>query len=305
MPAAHVITGIITDIQRFALHDGPGIRTTVFCKGCNMRCAWCHNPETINPRPELQFFRSRCIGCGHCLAAPDTSGAGASADAALCFTDDTGVARHYRGDCHAEALVKVGREVAPQDVLAEALQDKNFYANSGGGVTLSGGEVTVQTHFALETLALLKASGIHTAIETNLAVPWEQLESLLPLLDLVMFDIKHMDSVTHREWTGVANERILENARHLGALDLPLVVRTPVIPDFNDNANAIEAIAMFAATLPALDYYELLAYNPLGSDKYRCMGKPYLLKDAPMISEAAMGRFRAVAAKHGIKVRIA
>ncbi|MDR2675899.1 MAG: glycyl-radical enzyme activating protein [Opitutaceae bacterium] len=303
MPAsAPAVTGIITDIQRFSLHDGPGIRTTVFFKGCNMRCAWCHNPETINPRPELQFFRSKCIGCGHCIQNPDAdSGIGA----AMSFTDGTGAVRHYRGDCHAEALVKVGREVSPRDVMDEAVQDMAFYKNSGGGVTLSGGEVTMQPGFARETLALLKTRGIHTAVETNLSVAWATLEPLLPLLDLVMFDLKHMDAAAHREWTGISNKRILENARRLGACGLPLIVRTPVIPGFNDTAAAIGAIASFAATLPALEYYELLAYNPLGADKYRCMGKPYPLKDAPMIPEAAMKRFGAVAETRGIQVRIA
>lgn len=291
--------GTITDIQRFSLNDGPGIRTTVFCKGCNMRCSWCHNPETINPRPELQFFRSKCIGCGHCAPGADT------VDSSPCFTDDEGRLRHYRGNCHAEALVQVGRTVTPQDILADALQDRNFHANSGGGVTLSGGEVTVQAEFARETLALLKSKGIHTAIETNLATPWERLEPLLPLLDLVMFDIKHMDSDKHREWTAIGNERILENARRLGATGLALIARTPVIPEFNDNAADISMIAAFVATLPALKHYELLAFNPLGADKYRCMGKPYLLHDAPMIPDSTMKELARAAAAHGIAVRIA
>jgi pyruvate formate lyase activating enzyme len=300
--SAPVATGIITDIQRFSLHDGPGIRTTVFFKGCNMRCSWCHNPETINPRPELQFFRSKCIGCGHCSPNFD---ADSGSDAGMSFTDDTGMVRHYRGDCYAEALVRVGREVSPQEIIDEAMQDMSFYKNSGGGVTLSGGEVTTQPGFAREILALLKTRGIHTAIETNLSVAWEKLEPLLPLLDLVMFDIKHMDSAAHREWTGISNKRILENARRLGALGRPLIVRTPVIPGFNDTVAAIGAVAAFAATLPALDYYELLAYNPLGADKYRCMGKPYPLKDAPLVPGASMLRFRDAVAKYGIQVRVA
>jgi pyruvate formate lyase activating enzyme len=138
-----------------------------------------------------------------------------------------------------------------------------------------------------------------------LSAPWKKLESLLPLLDLVMFDIKHMDAVAHREWTGIHNGRILENAHRIGRAGRPVIVRTPVIPGFNDTSEAIGAIAAFTATLPALDYYELLTYNPLGADKYRCMGKSYLLKDAPLISESAMRRFRDVAARHGIQVRIA
>ncbi len=301
MSTATAISGTITDIQRFSLNDGPGIRTTVFFKGCNLRCAWCHNPETINPRPELQFFRAKCIGCGGCAPGPDTTPAGSSAS----FTDDAGVVRHYRGNCHAEALVQVGRTVSAADILDEAMQDRNFYANSLGGVTLSGGEVTVQSPFAREALALLKANGLHTAIETNIATPWERIEPLLPFLDLVMFDIKHLNSVTHREWTGFGNELILENARRLGELKLPVIVRTPVIPGFNDEAGAISAIATFVATLPALEYYELLAYNPLGADKYRCLGIPYLLHDVLMIPDDKMRQLARVAEQHGVAVRIA
>jgi pyruvate formate lyase activating enzyme len=295
------MNGLITDIQRFSLNDGPGIRTTVFAKGCNMRCAWCHNPETIGGLPQLEFFAAKCIGCGGCKPAADT----ASASAEDLLTDPAGKLRHYRGNCEARALVKVGRTVTPDAVLREAMQDRRFYENSHGGVTLSGGEIAVQMDFALQTLALLKANGIHTAIETNLAAAWEQFEKLLPLLDLVMFDIKTMDDGRHREGTGVGNERILENAQRLSEQKIPLVVRTPVIPGFNDNAESVEGVAEFIRDFANLSYYELIAFNPLGADKYRCLGLPYLMPEAQMIPAETMHALREAAAAHGVEVRIA
>lgn len=293
--------GCITDIQRFSLNDGPGIRTTVFTKGCNMLCRWCHNPETLKANPELQFFESKCIGCQGCKPNAETD----LADASDLLVDAQGHLRHYRNNCHANALVKVGRMVTPEDVLAEVLQDKNFYASSGGGVTFSGGELTVQTQFSFETLSLLHDRGIHTAIETNLASPWACYEKLLPVLDLIMFDIKSIDSAKHQEWTGIGNALILENAEKLGRESVSVIVRTPVIPGFNDTAEDIEAIAKYVRSYPHLEYYELLAFNPLGADKYKCMGKPYLMEDAKMIPEETMKQLKAVAESVGIEVRIA
>ncbi len=296
-----MVQGLITDIQRFSLNDGPGIRTTVFAKGCNMKCAWCHNPETISGQPQVQFLADKCIGCGGCR--PDADSLGANDEDII--TDATGRRRHYRGNCQARALVKVGRLVTADDVLRESLQDRRFYENSHGGVTLSGGEITTQLAFALATLSLLKAYGIHTAIETNLATTWDQFDKLLPMLDLVMFDIKTMDVDLHREWTGIGNERILDNARKISERRVPLIVRTPVIPGFNDNAEAIGAVAEFIRDYPNLSYYELLAFNPLGTDKYRCLGLPYRMQNAPLIPKDTMHRLQTAAVAHNIEVRIA
>jgi pyruvate formate lyase activating enzyme len=293
--------GLITDIQRFSLNDGPGIRTTVFSKGCNMKCAWCHNPETISGRPQLQFFEGKCIGCGGCRLDEDTL----YADPDKVITDSAGNRRYYLGNCQARALVKVGRLVTPEDILRESLPDKRFYENSHGGVTLSGGEITTQMTFALETLSLLRDNGIHTAIETNLAISWDEFEKLLPVLDLLIFDLKIIDFELHREWTGIGNERILENARRISAQKVPLIIRTPVIPGFNDNAQAIDAIAGFIRDYPNLSYYELLSFNPLGADKYRCLGIPYRMQNAPLIPTDTMHCLQHAAAAHGIEVRIA
>ncbi|MBM4153211.1 MAG: glycyl-radical enzyme activating protein, partial [Kiritimatiellaceae bacterium] len=266
------MNGFISEIQRFSLHDGPGIRSTVFLKGCNMNCVWCHNPETILAKPHLQFFESKCIGCGNC--APGT------ATEAPTFTDSRGTVRVFRDNCHAKALVRIGTEMSVDDVLADVLQDINFYRTSGGGVTLSGGEVTIQPAFAAALLKRLQSEGIHTAIQTNLAAPWSVIESLLPYLDLVMFDIKHMNSATHKQWTGIGNETILENARRLNQTTVSQIARTPVIPGFNDTVHDIQQIAEFLSGFTSLALYELLNFNPLGADKYTSMGKTYPLQDA-------------------------
>jgi len=218
--------------------------------------------------------------------------------------DHEGQQRHYRGNCHAMALIKVGRTVSAEEVLEEVLQDRNFYASSLGGVTLSGGEVSVQTEFAFETLSLLKQHGIHTAIETNLASPWHCFEKLLPVLDLVMYDIKSMNSIKHREWTGIDNKLILENSEKLSQIPISIIVRTPVIPGFNDTENDILEISKYICAHPHLKYYELLPFNPLGADKYRCMGKEYRMEDAQMISVTAMKQLKVVAESNGIETRI-
>jgi pyruvate formate lyase activating enzyme len=295
------VLGLITDIQRFSLNDGPGIRTTVFCKGCNMRCAWCHNPETLSGKTQLQFTPSKCIGCGRCSPGADTL----KAKPEEVLTDPSGLLRHYRGDCQSGALVKIGKLVSANNVLKEAIQDRRFYENSRGGVTLSGGEITIQTEFAFETLSLLQANRLHTAIETNLSAEWERFERLLPVIDLVIFDIKCMDSVLHQAWTGIPNQTILANAKRLGARKTPIIVRTPVIPGFNAAPEAIQAIAAYIRGFKNLVYYELLAFNPLGADKYQSLRIPYGVENAPAVREETMQLLRQAAETQGIEARIA
>lgn len=234
--------GIVTEIERFSLRDGPGIRTTVFLKGCNMRCKWCHNPETLQVAPQLLHYPEKCLGCGACA-----------------------------DQCFSGALVLSGKEMDTEEVMAEILQDLPYYRNSGGGVTLSGGEVTCQPDFALELLRACRRQGIPTALETNLLAPWAVYEKLLPELDLLMFDVKVYDEEKHKKWTGVSNRAILENARK-AAESLPYLVRTPVIPGVNDTAEEIGAIAGFVHSLGGdLQYYELLRFNPLGEGKYTAL----------------------------------
>jgi pyruvate formate lyase activating enzyme len=315
-------TGVILNIQRFSIHDGPGIRTTVFFKGCTLRCFWCHNPESIRPQPEIQFFPDRCIGCGECLAV--------CPQGAHEFEDDHHTyARHaciVCGQCvdvcYAAAVELTGRAMTVDEVMAEVLQDEAFYASSGGGVTLSGGEPVLQRDFAHALLAGCKARGLHTAIETAANCRWEDLAALLPVTDLIMMDVKHMDPNKHKEATGVSNRRILDNARRLASTGKPILFRTPVVPTVNDTPQEIAAIAQFVQGLVdlgsrrsvgqtevnghchgTLPDYELLPFHRLASDKYRSLDLDYRASRLDPPSQELMAELVDVASGYGITVR--
>jgi len=309
-------TGIIFDIQRFSIHDGPGIRTTVFFKGCSLRCFWCHNPEGLRPRPEIQFRPDRCIGCGECVAV--------CPQGAQAIENGTRVYRRERCQacgqcvetCYADALVLVGQEMTVEQVMAEILQDHAFYETSGGGVTLSGGEPVLQRDFARAILECCKAEGLHTAIETAGNCRWGSLSALLPATDLIMMDIKHLDPEAHHAATGISNERILANARRLAQTDKPMIFRIPVVPTVNDTPEEIGAIAAFVRRLADLRSekrhrpdgchdisLELLPFHRLAGDKYRSLGLDYRARDLTQPSKEKMAQLVKMARVHGITVR--
>jgi len=227
--------GIVADIQRFSLHDGPGIRTTVFLKGCPLNCAWCHNPECIAFEPQVMFYPEKCIGCGKC---------------------DKG--------CVCGARVICGREMTTDEVLSEVLLDKPYYKNNGG-LTISGGEPLAQPAFTLELLQKCRENGIHTAIETSLFYFYMD---IFQACDLMLVDCKLWDDKLHKTYTGVSNKNILENIRRLDELGIPYIVRTPVIPGVTDTEN----IASFVKSLKNAKKHELLPYNPLGIEKANALG---------------------------------
>lgn len=307
------LTGIVTNIQRFSIHDGPGIRTTVFLKGCNLRCFWCHNPETWRPKPELQVFPNKCIGCGACIEACP-QGAHAIVDGKKVYYRDRCVAcGKCTETCYAEALVLVGDVMTVDDVMAEVLADRAFYETSGGGITLSGGEPALQLDFAYAILERCKAEGIHTAIETNANYPWAHLAKLLKVTDMVMTDIKHMDSAKHREVTGAPNERIIENHRRLMATDKPVIFRTPVVPTVNATPEEIGAIAAYIRELgnlrrdsgspappPSLD---LLPFHRMAADKYHSLDMEYKAEHFVAPTKEEMAAFVEIAAAYGIDVK--
>jgi pyruvate formate lyase activating enzyme len=308
----HNVTGIVTNIQRFSIHDGPGIRTTVFLKGCNLRCYWCHNPETWRPKPELQVFPDKCIGCGACLTVCPND-AHVMVDGEKTFIRERCTACGACADqCYAEALVIVGEEMTVDAVMEEVLADRPFYENSGGGVTLSGGEPALQLDFAYAILARAKAEGIHTAIETDANYPWERLARLLEVTDLVMTDIKHMDTEIHQAVTGVPNARIQDNHRRLMATNVPVIFHTPVVPTVNATAEQIGAIAAYVRELTDLrearestappPRLELLPFHKLAADKYRSLGLQYEALDLTPPTKEEMASFVEVAQTHEIEV---
>ena len=250
----------IFDIQRFSLHDGPGIRTTVFFKGCNVRCLWCHNPESQTPTPELMFYAHKCVGCSKCRAFCGKA-----------FTQDCLRCGKCAPVCAYGAREVSGRAESVEEILRVCLRDLRFYRTSGGGVTLSGGEPLLQGEAAAAVLRGCKAHDVHTAVETAGNVPWETFAAVLPLTDLFLYDIKGIDEALHQKNTGVGNRLILENARRLVSSGANVRFRMPYIPGFN-SAEA-PAVAAFAKGLGCKP--ELMPYHNIGAGKYAALGRPY------------------------------
>jgi len=269
-------TGIIFDVKHFAVHDGPGIRTTIFLKGCPLRCLWCHSPESQSPRPEVAYYPDLCIGCGACVEACP-SGAQTLGTPKILWELCTGVGRCAE-ECYAGATIIYGREASVREMLEEVDKDRLLYETSGGGVTLSGGEPTMQPGFASALLGALKGRGYHTALDTCGHAEWGVLERVVADADLVLYDLKHMDSLTHREITGVTTELIQSNLRRVAESGKALVVRVPVVPGHNDSHENFAAMAGFLGGLEGVEAVELLPYHNMGSPKYMALGREYPLE---------------------------
>lgn len=271
--------GFVFNIQKYSVHDGPGIRTIVFLKGCALSCRWCSNPESQHTRPELAYNAGRCLEldkCGHCVTACERGAVS---------RDEEGkprIDRSFCADCAmpcaeacpAQGLLVYGKKRNVNDVLSSVEQDAAFYSRSGGGMTLSGGEPLLQADFALALLRQARVRRLKTAVETCGMVPAATVRAAAPYLSFVLFDIKHMDSAAHEAQTGLPNARILENFRILAEEfpDLPILARTPVIPGFNDSEEVIAAIAAFLKPYARVNY-EMLPYHRLGTQKYHFLGR--------------------------------
>jgi pyruvate formate lyase activating enzyme len=270
------VKGLIFDVKRFAVHDGPGIRTTIFFKGCPLRCAWCHNPEGIGRRPELMLTRSRCAGdCRACVEAV-SKGVISRIDGSIEIdrTRDESRAWARAADaCLYDALRLVGRRVSVGELVAEVEKDRAFYERSGGGVSLSGGEPLLQHEFLSELVDAMKARGLRTALDTSGHAPWEVLERIARKVDIVLYDLKLMDDAKHKEYTGVSNARILDNLRKLATLGREISVRIPLIPGVNDDAANIRRTAEFVKTLRTLGKVSVLPYHKGGKAKAEGLGK--------------------------------
>jgi len=263
----------IADIIRFSTHDGPGIRTTVFLKGCPLSCAWCHNPETISPTPEIGYVAKKCIGCGECVrvcpeGAHHIDDRGHTFDRSLCVA--CGACAEA---CLGEALTLYGREMTAEEILATVLRDRAFYERTGGGLTLSGGEPLLQANFCAELLEMARREGIHTAVDTCGAVPWGAFEQVLPMTDIFLYDLKHTDPEIHRRYTGADNELILQNLRHLSEAGAAIEIRIPVIPGVNDDETFRAAADDLLGGLAGIREVKRLPYNPYARSKYEAVGR--------------------------------
>lgn len=280
MSDAASVSGRVFDIKRFATHDGPGIRTTIFLKGCSLRCAWCHNPEAFDPGPELLFYPGRCTGCGACIEACPNEAQRMAADGERLYDrarcDRVGRCAEA---CYADALEMAGRRLTAEQVMAEVREDAAFYETSGGGVTLSGGEPLLQGEFAGAILRRCKEEGFHTAVDTCGHVDREVIEEVLPYVDLVLYDLKHMSPEEHRRHTGASNELILENLRWISERGAAIEVRMPIIPGINDSREDVQSAARFLGSLGTIRTVRLLAYHPYAGSKYRHLGRENTMPD--------------------------
>ncbi|MEO5367772.1 MAG: glycyl-radical enzyme activating protein [Magnetococcus sp. WYHC-3] len=264
--------GRIFEIQRFCVHDGPGIRTTVFLQGCPLRCWWCHNPEGLEPKTLLSFLAEKCIGCGACLSACPHHAHRMENGQHVLNRDVCKCCGLCANQCHAGALENVGREVSVAEVLAEVMKDLPFYQKSGGGLTLSGGEPMVQLAFTEALLQQARQAGLHCVVETCGYAKPDDFRRILPLVDLFLFDIKDSNDAKHIMYTWVSMRPIRANLRLLHDAGAAIQVRLPIIPGLNDRPDHFARIAELARELPKLQGFEIIPYHRLGTDKRRRFG---------------------------------
>lgn len=267
------MTGHITNIQRFSVHDGPGIRTVVFLKGCTLRCRWCCNPEAMLQKPVLMFQPELCIGCGACVSVCPTGASGSLEHITVDRMRCTGCGACTQV-CYAEAKYKKDTVISSEELLKEIEKDRIFYDRTGGGVTFSGGEALLQAEFLEDVLRHCKERGIHTAVETCGNVPWENFERILLWMDLFLFDIKHTNTAKHKQYTGAGCEQIMENCRRLCLENKKVIIRVPVIPEFNFDRRELEDIIRFAERIGVREV-DFLPYHRYASNKYRYLDMDY------------------------------
>lgn len=277
--------GTIFDIQRCCYHDGPGIRTTVFFKGCQLRCAWCHNPESFVPQPQLWFDRARCTMCGRCVSTcPEGAHHIAGEEHRVDFSCCIACGRCLQ-ICPSEALGIYGRQATAREIWQIVESDRRYYENSGGGVTFSGGEPTLQPEFLQELAALCHVGGIHTALETNGFAEEAVLGPLLEQTDLILLDYKHHNSEQHKHWTGAGNEAVYRTLEELARLDKPVILRLPIIPGVNDCEAHFAQVRKLCGQYANIIGCEILPYHNHGASKWERLGMVSPVGGLPNTSE--------------------
>jgi pyruvate formate lyase activating enzyme len=268
---------MIFDIQKYAIHDGPGIRTTVFFKGCPLHCWWCQNPEGQDPKPELIYRKSRCIDCGECAKNCPQEAISLVAEHVSINRENCVLCDNCSRACPSDALSIAGEQMSVKEILEEIEKDITFFNESGGGVTFSGGEPLLQHDFLNTLLIECKERDIHTIVQTCGFAPYEVVDRMRDNVDLFLYDIKIMDDGKHRKYTGASNGQILENLKKLAENGSSIVVSFPIIPGINDDEKNVTRIAQFIRPLPNIEQVNLLPYHRAGIEKYKNLGKPYKL----------------------------
>lgn len=300
------MTANVTNIQRFSLNDGPGIRTTVFLQGCNMHCTWCHNPETLSAHPVLMHYPDKCIGCGKCFEICPNKAHKLDAETKQHTIDRTLCKNCGKcaDSCFADALVMSSKPMTVEEVMKEIRQDKLYYDESGGGVTVSGGEALLHCAFVSELADACHEEGIKIAVETNMSLPWHHIESTLRKMDLIMCDMKLNICTEHRKYTGEDNCMIFNNIGRSSLLGVPVIVRTPLIPGITDSLENIRPIAEYMSKMDNILYYELLNFNPLGGSKYEALDAQNDFSDTKPFSNDKLEEYRDALKDINITVKI-
>jgi len=298
-----MITGIIFNIQRYSIHDGPGIRTTVFLKGCPLSCWWCQNPESQLSGQEMIFWGDRCIGCGACSTICPSDAIQIKNGIPITEKEKCILCGKCIEKCPALAREMIGKKLTIEEVIKEIEKDLVFYEESDGGVTFSGGEPLRQSEFLEGLLNGCREKKIHTAVDTSGYISWEILNKISPKVDLFLYDLKLMDIERHKKYSGVSNEIILENLKKLSSVHHNIFVRFPVIPGINDDYQNIKETGEFLSSLK-IAQVNLIPYHYIGIDKYKRLGRPYKLADTQSLSEEKLSEVSAILKKFNLNVKL-
>jgi pyruvate formate lyase activating enzyme len=293
--------GLISDIQRFSIHDGPGIRTLVFMKGCPLCCPWCSNPETQLHEPEIAVFEHRCIGCGRCVSVCPIS---AIVEIGVIEREKCDLCGDCATACPSKAIQQIGEMMSTDRLCAEVMKDQLFYKNSGGGVTFSGGEPLSQPDFLISSLTRIRNAGVHVAIETSGYADWTVLRKVSDITDLVYYDIKILDDRRHVAVIGVDNAIILKNLRKLSELGKEIVIRIPIVPGYTDDEENVVGLMKLAESLKRVHKIELLPFHNYGRKKYSSLGRQYALEAVGTVESRDLEPYFRKGAKLGLDISV-